>query len=100
MTHLISFTIFFLLRKWLNTDLADEELRFWTTPPNAFLVAISRGEESKILGCISYKEKNSSTVQMHRLCVDPNLRGLGIGKKLVNALEDLAKENGYDTIHL
>ena len=37
---------------------------------------------------------------MHRCSVDVNCRGLGIGKKLVKALEDTAKENGYKTMYL
>ena len=37
---------------------------------------------------------------MHRCSVDSNCRGLGIGKKLVEALEKKAKENGYDTVYL
>ena len=37
---------------------------------------------------------------MHRCSVDSNCRGLGIGKKLVEALEKKAKENGYEHMYL
>ena len=37
---------------------------------------------------------------MHRCSVDKNCRGLGIGKILVKALEDTAKENGYKSMYL
>ena len=35
---------------------------------------------------------------MSRLSVDPAFRGLGIGKRLVQALLDAAKENRYETV--
>ena len=80
--------------------MADEELKFWTTPPNVFLVATSKEADNKVLGCISYRVINPTTVEMHRLSVDSSLRGLRIGEKLVNALQDTAKENGYEAMYL
>ena len=79
--------------------MSDAELRFWTTRPNVFLVATS-ASSGKVLGCISYKQINSSTVEMHRCAVDSNFRGLGIGRKLVQNLLDTAKENGYEMMNL
>ena len=37
---------------------------------------------------------------MHRLAVDGEFRNLSIGRKLVQALIDTAKENGYDVLYL
>jgi ribosomal protein S18 acetylase RimI-like enzyme len=34
------------------------------------------------------------------IVVDPSLRGQGIGRALLNAFEDLARENGFDTVSL
>ena len=77
----------------------DSNLKFWTTNPNAFLVAIAE-ESKKVVGCISYREISPNTVEMHRCSVDSNCRGLGIGKKLVQALEKKAIENGYEHMYL
>ena len=37
---------------------------------------------------------------MNRLAVDNDFRGMKIGRKLVQALIDLAKENGYENMYL
>ena len=87
----------FVIREKLASDMKDKELKFWTTKPNAFLVAKING---KVVGCISYKQINQDTVEMNRLAVDSNYRGLGIGRKLVEALNDTAKNEGYTTMYL
>ena len=79
--------------------MADKPLKFWTTPPNVFLVATSSSSE-KVLGCISYRQIAANTVEMHRLSVDTHARGLGIGRKLVQALFDTARQNGYKMLYL
>ena len=45
----------------------DKTLKFWTTPPNVFLVATAPILPNVILGCISYQEINPTTVEMNRL---------------------------------
>ena len=87
----------FVIREKLASDMKDKELKFWTTKPNAFLVAKING---KVVGCISYKQINQDTVEMNRLAVDSNHRGLRIGRKLVEALNDTAKNEGYNTMYL
>ena len=77
----------------------DADLTFWTTKPNKFLVA-KLAKTGQIVGCISYKENDTSTVEMHRCSVSSNCRGFGIGQKLVMALLEEAKSNGYETICL
>ena len=86
------------IRIHLTTDMKDPSLEFWTTPPNVFLVAAT--ESGKIVGCISYRLINTDTVEMHRASVHSEFRNLGIAKKLVQALIDTAKEDGYDTMYL
>ena len=76
----------------------DPELKYWTKPPGVFLVATTESE--KVCGCICYEQINADTVEMHRLAVDGEFRGLKIGRKLVQALIDTAKENGYDNLYL
>ena len=83
----------------MKTDMADKALKYWTTPPNVFLVATSSSSE-KVLGCISYQQIAENTVEMHRLSVDTHARGIGIGWKLVQTLFDTARQNGYKMFHL
>jgi len=52
-------------------------------------------ENEKILGTASLKEDDISTV-----FVNPNIHGKGIGSKLMDKVEDLAKRNGYKTVKL
>ena len=86
-----------LKRDVLRSDMKDTELKFWTTKPNVFLVAKMDG---KVVGCGSYKHMNPDTVEMCRLCVDANHRGLRIGRKLVEALNNTAKNQGYTTMYV
>lgn len=81
----------------LDTDLEDEELRFWTTKPNVFLVAKIR---DRVVGCIAYKKIAEDTVEMNRTSVDKDFRGLKIGQKLVNELLHYAKSEGYRKMYL
>ena len=76
----------------------DKELSFWTTSPNAFLVAESAS--GRVLGCISYQQKNADTAEMNRLSVDSNFRGLKLGESLVKGLIEEAKKNGYKSMYL
>ena len=75
----------------------DRQLEFWTTPPSVFLVATNESEQ--VIGCISYKQINLYTVEMHRLRAKVEFRHRKIGQKLVQALMDTAKENGYDMMY-
>lgn len=84
-------------RTHLATDMSDELLSFWTSPPNVFLVATS---SEKVVGFISYRQINPTTVEMHRLNVDLAFRGLGIGSLLVQALKKTAKQKGYQVMYL
>ena len=38
----------------------DPDLKFWTTKPNVFLIAVHK-ETKKVVGCISYREIDSDT---------------------------------------
>ncbi len=52
-------------------------------------------ENDKILGTASIKENIILTV-----FVNPNIHNKGIGSKLMNKVENLAKKNGYKTVKL
>ena len=82
---------------FLAPDMKDTKLKFWTTPPNVFLVAKMNG---KVVGCGSYQQIGPDTVEMNRIAVDSNHRGQRIGRKLVEALNNTAKNEGYNCMYL
>ena len=78
----------------------DEELKFWTTEPNVYLVA--KTSTNKVIGTIAYKvvSEYKAEVEMCRCIVDPDFRRLGIGSLLMGHLSALAKSKGYKKISL
>jgi N-acetylglutamate synthase-like GNAT family acetyltransferase len=52
-------------------------------------------EDDKVLGTASIKDDVILTV-----FVNPNIHGKGIGSKLMNKVEELAKKKGYKTVKL
>ena len=88
---------YFYVKNVLKTDLKDKELKFWTSIPNAFVVAKLNG---KVVGCGSYKKVNEETVEMHRVAVDYRFRGMKIGKALVSTLMNKAKNEGFKIMYL
>ena len=77
----------------------DEELEYWTTYPNVFLVAESK-ESGRVLGFVAYSQMTSDIVELNRLSVHQDFRGLKIGEKLVTRLIEIAKYNEYNTMYL
>ena len=75
----------------------DKELKFWTTEPNRFLVASSHDQ---VLGCVAYKVLQTDTVEVNRLSVRKGARGRGLGRRLMEALIQCARENGYSRFYL
>ena len=61
---------------------------------------VAETESGNIAGCIAYRELTTDTIEMHRVSVDVKFRRLGIGRKMVQVLLDMAKQNGYDTVYL
>lgn len=56
-------------------------------------------ESGKIIGSV-YLEKQADKLYLGMLTVSPELQGGGIGKKLMQAAEDLAKENNIPKISM
>ena len=83
----------------MTSDLKDKELVFWTKSPNKFFVAKSK-ESGRILGCASFKEMTLAKVELCRVAVNKEFRGLKIGENLLKFMIDLAKESGYNTMYL
>jgi len=60
-----------------------------------FVVAIRRG---RVVGCAHLDEYAPSLAELRSLAVAPDAQGMGVGRALVAAVEDLARRRGYRTV--
>jgi GNAT superfamily N-acetyltransferase/DNA-binding MarR family transcriptional regulator len=68
------------------------------TPPAGYcVVARLRGLP---IGCGALKLHGAAPAELKRMWVDPSSRGLGVGRRLLESLEALARENGVRVLHL
>lgn len=68
------------------------------TPPAGYcVVARLRGHP---VGCGALKLHGASPAELKRMWVDPGSRGLGVGRRLLESLEALAREKGVRVLHL
>jgi DNA-binding MarR family transcriptional regulator/GNAT superfamily N-acetyltransferase len=74
--------------------LADDEM---TPPAGWLLVARLDGEP---VGCGALKRLNAGTVEVKRVWTAPGVRGMGIAGRLMDRLEALARETGFETLRL
>ena len=77
----------------------DGEMIFWTTRPHFMLVIVDE-DSSKILGLVSMQKKSEDTAELNRLSVRSEARGLGIGRKLVEALIEESRKSGFKKVYL
>lgn len=63
----------------------------------SFLVARRGGD---VVGCAALVEAGDGTAEIKRMFVDPDARGLKLGKRLLDALEALAVEQGLHAVRL
>jgi len=67
------------------------------SPRGAFLVAMSDGMP---LGCVGLKGSGSELAEIKRLWVAPSARGLGLGRRLMDAAEDAARKIAVKVLRL
>ncbi len=73
---------------------ASEELM---PPQGAFLVAYHRG---RAVGCGGVRRLGPGLGELKRLYVDPAARGMRLGERLMEAMEDAARASGFRTVRL
>ena len=78
----------------LSIPADDEELR---PPAGLFLVARLRAEP---VACGALKFHDDEATDIKRMWVDESARGLGIGRRLLNELEDHASKHGARAVRL
>ena len=66
-------------------------------PHGCLLIAVNNGD---VCGCIALGRLTASTAEMRTLYVRPGCRGMGVGKRLVEASLAKAREFGYGCVRL
>ena len=69
----------------------------YAAPKGCFLLAYL---EDQPIGCVALHEWGEGITEMKRLYVQPQTRGLGVGRKLVEEIINQAKTIGYSRIYL
>jgi DNA-binding MarR family transcriptional regulator len=78
----------------LSRDPDAEDMR---RPRGSFIVAIS---DTLPVGCVGLKGTDHGYAEIKRLWVAPSARGLGLGKRLMDAAEDAARTLGITLLRL
>ncbi|MGY4259362.1 DNA-binding MarR family transcriptional regulator/N-acetylglutamate synthase-like GNAT family acetyltransferase [Bradyrhizobium sp. USDA 4516] len=75
----------------------DPEAKDMVRPRGSFIVAMSDGLP---IGCVGLKGTSSEFAEIKRLWVAPGARGLGLGRRLMDAAEKAARELGIAVLRL
>ncbi|MEP6699290.1 MAG: GNAT family N-acetyltransferase [Verrucomicrobiota bacterium] len=64
---------------------------------SAFVIANVNGA---VAGCGAIRPLQDNVAEVRRMFVEPKMRQLGIGRKIMSALEEIARELKYDALQL
>ena len=78
----------------IRTD--EESMQHLISNPNGVMLEC-RNEQNELLGCVNLQQQNDQ-LYLGMLTVSPELQGGGIGKELLQASEQYAKQNGFCAI--
>lgn len=81
----------------IYTELADLPAKY-SPPEGRLLCALTN--EGEVIGCIAYHRHSDVRCEMKRLYVRPEFRELKAGRKLIEAILELAKADGYEEMVL
>jgi predicted N-acetyltransferase YhbS len=62
--------------------------------------AVVAEAEGVVIGAVRYREKKPGVLLLYRLAVHPNAQRRGIGRRLIRAVEEIAREAGHSCVHL
>lgn len=68
-----------------------------SSPGGGFVVAYLADEAA---GCGGFKRLDAQRAELKRMYVPPRARGLGVGRKVLEGIEDRARRAGYTLIRL
>jgi ribosomal protein S18 acetylase RimI-like enzyme len=77
---------------------APGELEALLTDP-AVTILTARGGDA-LIGCVAVTRKNASLAYLGMLCVLPTLQSGGMGRRLLDAAEDLARTHGIAAMEM
>ena len=66
-------------------------------PAGLLVIARRRG---RAVGCGALKFHPGAPAELKRMWVSPDVRGIGLGRQLLEELERLAREEGVEVLHL
>ena len=86
----------------LNNFFADQHLMLRRTPEmialaiDDYLVAVD--ERGRIMACGALKTYSPSVAEVAAIAVSPDAQGLGLGRRIVTAVENLARKRGIPEV--
>jgi len=83
-----------------NQDMGDRDLKFWTTKPNRYILAVPESDPNIVLGMVAYMQKDDETIEFQRMSVCREARGMGLGRKLTEEVIKCAKSTGFANVYL
>ncbi|KAG6615531.1 N-acetyltransferase-like protein [Phytophthora cinnamomi] len=87
------------LRESLSSDLSDIEGTY-IVPGGNFWVATPKTAPAQVVGMVGLEPKDNKEGELRRMSVKYTHRRLGVGGKLIAALEQWAQENGFRKVWL
>ncbi len=87
----------------IGTGFDDDEIAQMTGPSGTFIVVADRhasDDGTSVLGCGGLRRLDDTTAEIKRMWVHPSIRGLGLGRQLLDRLEIAARQLGYQSVAL
>jgi len=81
----------------LNDDLADIPANYLDSPGSCFWVAEVDGE---IKGMVGIQRRSDEEAELRRMSVASDARGQGIGRQLLETVDDFCRKWGYARVRL
>jgi ribosomal protein S18 acetylase RimI-like enzyme len=81
-----------------DSSTAFDEAAAGLNPPNGAFVVVTHADE--LVGCGAIQFLDSASAEIKRMWVDPQRRGLGLGKRLLAHLEGEIQASGRSTVVL
>lgn len=86
----------------LNNHFADQQLMLRRTPEAIELsiadYMVGVDDHDRILACGALKEYSPSLAEVAAIAVSPDAQGLGLGRRVVGAVEALARQRGVPEV--